>query len=160
METYNVTESALINAPAEKVYAILADYRNGHPHILPRPPFVSLEVEEGGIGAGTRFRMQMRAFGKTQTAQAVVTEPEPGRVLVETIPEAGIVTTFVVMPAGNGQQARTTFSTDLKAPRGLLAPLERWMTRRFLEQTYRRELQLLDAFAQAQSQNTPAIIHP
>ncbi|MBE7471239.1 MAG: hypothetical protein DPW09_17095 [Anaerolineae bacterium] len=156
METYNVTESALINAPAEKVYAILADYRNGHPHILPRPPFVSLEVEEGGVGAGTRFRMQMRAFGKTQTAQAVVAEPEPGRVLVETIPEAGIVTTFIVTPAGDGQQAQTTFSTDLKAPRGLLAPLERWMTKRFLQQTYRRELQLLDAFAQEQSQNTPA----
>jgi hypothetical protein len=156
METYTVTESALINAPAEKVYAILADYRNGHPHILPRPPFVSLEVEEGGFGAGTRFRMQMRAFGKTQTAQAVVTEPEPGRVLVETIPEAGIVTTFIVTPAGDGQQAQTTFSTDLKAPRGLLAPLERWMTRRFLQQTYRRELQILDAFAQEQSQNATA----
>jgi uncharacterized protein YndB with AHSA1/START domain len=156
MKTYQVTVSALIQAPAEQVYAILADYRQGHPHILPKPPFLNLEVEEGGVGAGTRIRFQMRAFGKTQTAQAVVTEPEPGRVLVETISQSEIVTTFTVSPSGDGQQAETTISTQLKAPQGLLAPLERLMTKLFLARTYRQELQQLDAFAQERSRNAAA----
>jgi hypothetical protein len=155
METYQVTVSALINAPAEQVYAILADYRDGHPHILPKAYFPSLGVEEGGVGAGTRIRFQMRAFGKTQTAQAVVTEPEPGRVLVETIPVSGIVTTFTVSPSGD-RQAETTISTQLKAPHGLFAPLERLMTKLYLQRVYRQELQQLDAFAQERSRNAPS----
>ena len=158
MKPYQVTASALIQAPAEQVYAILADYRQGHPHILPKPYFLNLEVEEGGVGAGTRIRFQMRAFGKTQTARAVITEPEPGRVLVETVLISGIVTTFTVSPSGDGQQAETTISTQLKAPQGLLAPLERFMTRLFLQRVYRQELQLLDAFAQEQSRNAPASV--
>ena len=156
MGTYQVSVSALVKAPAEQVYAILADYRHGHPYILPKSYFPSLEVEEGGVGAGTRIRFQMRAFGKTQTAQAVVTEPEQGRVLVETIPLSGIVTTFTVSPSGDGQQAETTISTQLKAPQGLLAPLERFMTKMFLQRVYRQELQLLDAFAQERSRNARA----
>lgn len=156
METYEVTVSALIDAPAELVYAILADYRAGHPHILPKAYFPSLEVEEGGVGAGTRIRFQMRAFGKTQTTRADVTEPEPGRVLRETIPTDGIVTTFTVSPAGDGWQAETTIATQLKASQGFFAPLERWMTKRFLQRVYRQELQLLNAFAQERSRNAPA----
>ena len=37
--------SALIQAPPQALYAIIADYEHGHPRILPRPPFVSLAVE-------------------------------------------------------------------------------------------------------------------
>ena len=54
---------------------------HGHPQILPKPPFVSLEVEKGGIGAGTVIRIAMRVLGRLQTFGAVITEPEPGRVL-------------------------------------------------------------------------------
>jgi len=45
MREFIVSESLLIEAPAERVYGILADYIVGHPQILPRPPFESLEVE-------------------------------------------------------------------------------------------------------------------
>lgn len=100
----------------------------------------------------------MRAFGKTQTAQAMITEPEPGRVLVETIAEPAIITTFTVSPNGDGEQAETTIATKMNAPQGWLAPLERFMTKRFLQRVYRQELQLLDAFAQAERDKAAASV--
>src|SRR6266403_913529 len=98
MKTCRVTTSAIIPAPAKQLYAIIADYRNGHPHIIPKPYFTYLEVEQGGIGAGTIIRFQMRVLGRTQNFRAVVTEPDPGRVLVETNNGGESVTTFTVDP--------------------------------------------------------------
>ena len=132
MSSYQIIESATINAPAERVYEILADYENGHPHILPKPAFVGLEVLEGGYGAGTRFRLEMQAFGRRTSSEAVVTEPEPGRVLVETIEKDGIVTTFIVEPTADGQRTETTFQTEIRSPKGLMAPITKLMTRLYL----------------------------
>ncbi len=49
---YTVVASADMDAPPDRVYAIIADYHNGHPHILPKQ-FRNLTVEKGGVGAGT-----------------------------------------------------------------------------------------------------------
>lgn len=145
-KVYTVTASALAEAPAETVYAILADYRDGHPHILPRKYFTSLKVERGGFGEGTVIRFGMRAFGKTREARAAVTEPEPGRVLVETALDAdGPVTTFVVEP--EGRRSRVTFKTELTSRAGLLGAVERFAAKRFLKRVYALELAQLDSFA-------------
>ena len=146
MITYQVTASATMNAPAEQVYNIIADYRNGHPHILPKE-FSNLVVEEGGYGAGTRIRFQMTAFGQTRTAQAIITEPEPGRVLVETAPDGSVVTIFTVIPLEGGR-SQVTFDTTLKSRDGFLGVLERFMSTRFLQRVYREELALLAALAE------------
>src|SRR6476619_4413817 len=91
-----VTASARIASAPERVYAIIADYKNGHPRILPKQ-FLGLAVEQGGVGAGTVINFQMRAFGRIVTNRSAVTEPEPGRVLVETeLGGKGIVTPFTV----------------------------------------------------------------
>ncbi|MET0625685.1 MAG: SRPBCC family protein [Pyrinomonadaceae bacterium] len=145
-KVYTVTASALAEAPAETVYAILADYRDGHPHILPRKYFTSLAVERGGFGDGTVIRFGMRAFGKTREARAAVTEPEPGRVLVETaLDKGGPVTTFVVEPEGSG--ARVTFRTQMTSRGGLLGAAERFVASRFLKRVYALELAQLGEFA-------------
>jgi hypothetical protein len=159
MPRHTVTESAIVNAPAERVYAILADYRHGHPRILPRPPFEELEVEQGGVGAGTVIRCQMRMLGRRQTLRAAITEPEPGRVLVETeLGGQGIVTTFTVDPEGPG--ARVSISTDVPTRGGLLGIVQRFLVTRLLRPTYVRELEQLDALAasgyQTPSPNSPA----
>ncbi|HEX8352835.1 MAG TPA: SRPBCC family protein [Pyrinomonadaceae bacterium] len=143
---YTVTASALVEAPADLVYAIIADYRDGHPHILPRKYFTFLAVERGGFGAGTIIRFGMRAFGKTREARAAVTEPEPGRVLVETaIDDDGPVTTFVVEP--EGRRARVTFSTELRSAAGLPGLVERFIATRFLKRVFAAELEQLNDFA-------------
>jgi len=151
MAQHTISASALVPAPAREVYAIIADYRDGHPKILPRPPFVSLEVEQGGVGAGTVIRFQMRILGRLQSSRAEISEPEPGRVLVETNDQNGPVTTFIVEPRADGQQAWVTISTVLKVRDGLLGKLEAWMTTRILRPVYERELAQLAEVAKRQS---------
>ena len=149
-KVYTVTASALVEASAETVYAILADYRDGHPRILPRSYFTSLAVERGGYGEGTVIRFRVRAFGKTRETRAAVTEPEPGRVLVETaLEEGGPVTTFIVEPEGG--RARVTFKTELTSASGLAGAVERFVARRFLRRVYTLELAQLGDYARNRS---------
>ncbi len=146
MTTHQFSASALIQTPAQDLYAIIADYHHGHPQILPQPPFVSLEVEQGGIGAGTVIRVDMRVLGRLQTFRAVITEPEPGRVLVETN-DNGYVTTFMVEPRAEGQQGYVTIATEMRGRGGVLGNLERWFVRRLLQPVYVKELEQLAAVA-------------
>ena len=135
-----VSVSATLDAAPDRAYAIIADYGRGHPAILPRPPFVSLAVEEGGIGEGTVIRVEMKVLGRVQSYRAQVTEPEPGRRLVETN-DTGYVTTFVVDPTGDGRSMVTIATRSTR--RGILPALERQLVARLLRPVYRRELELL-----------------
>jgi hypothetical protein len=153
MPFHRVSETAIIAAPPATVYAILADYRVGHPGILPQPPFHAYELEAGGQGAGTIIRFKMTALGRTDSFRAAVTEPEPGRVLVESYFESRTVTTFTVDPHAQGAQSRVTFSTDLETRGGLFGIIERFFITRFLRRTYRRELRNL---AEASKSGQPA----
>jgi hypothetical protein len=67
------TATKIINAPAERIYEILADYRNNHPRILPRHYFLSLDVEAGGFGAGTIVNFKMRILGQTRSFRSLIT---------------------------------------------------------------------------------------
>jgi len=71
-KSFTVKASAKVDAPSEVVYGIIADYRTGHPQILPRPYFEWLEVERGGRGEGTVIRFQMRVLGQTRVLRAAV----------------------------------------------------------------------------------------
>lgn len=55
MTSHLVVASQLIPASVQQVYAIIADYNQGHPHILPKPHFVSLTVEKGVLAPARRF---------------------------------------------------------------------------------------------------------
>jgi len=143
MNTYRAEATALIKASAAQVYGIIADYYNGHPYILPQPYFSNLEVEQGGIGAGTHIRFKMSVMGQTRVVKGVVTEPEPGRVLVETYPADNIVTTFTVIPVEQGHHAQVTFTTVGPTRGGLAGVVERMMIVMLLKRIYRKELKLL-----------------
>jgi hypothetical protein len=141
--TLHVEARANIAGSAADAYRMIADYRLGHTLIIPRRYFRNLRVEEGGYGEGTVIRYDLRAFGKTIRARARVTEPEPGRVLVETDLERGAVTTFIVEPISAGK-SRVTIKTDMATRSGLLGVIERAVTRRFLERVYVAELALIN----------------
>jgi len=47
MTSYRVQVSARVAAPPEVVYRLIADYRDGHPRIVPPKYFSNLVVEEG-----------------------------------------------------------------------------------------------------------------
>jgi hypothetical protein len=135
--------SKTIYAAADKVYEIIADYRTSHPLILPKPYFLSLEVEEGGVGEGTIVNFQMRLLGRTQTFRALITEPEPGRVLVETDLQSGTPTTFHVLPLADETHTKVTISTELRN-RG---KVEGWIAKYLLQKIYRQELERLATLA-------------
>jgi len=141
--THIVTAAASIDAAPERVYAIIADYHNGHAGILP-DEFSDLTVERGGVGAGTVIRFRMRVMGRTQSFRAEITEPEPGRVLVETYLDSnGAVTTFTVRPDPSGFKSEVMISTKFPVRAGLLGVIQRFLTTRYLRPIYLRELTLL-----------------
>lgn len=141
---YQVAHTAHIDAPAERVYAIISDYHEGHPSILPAA-FRNFVVERGGKGQGTQTRFDVRAFGRTQSFRHEVLEPEPGRVLIERDRDLDSRTTFTVEPAGNG--STVTIRTELSSRNGLSGRLERFLSTRFLQGLYREELAKLNAVA-------------
>jgi hypothetical protein len=138
-----ITASAVIPARRERVYALIANYHDGHPRIVPKQ-FSGLVVEQGGTGAGTVIRFQMSTFGRKQTFRAAVTEPEPGRVLVETDLDAnGAVTTFTVDQGPAPADSRVTISTELKVRSGFLGMIEKSLSTLLLRPMYVRELENL-----------------
>jgi hypothetical protein len=150
MPRHQITAEAVVDAPAELAYALIADYRDGHPRIIPRPPFVSLDVEQGGTGEGTVIRFQMRIFGRTRSFRAAITEPDPGRVLAETDLDTGTVTTYTVVPVENDRKSRVTITTDLETRGGMLGGLERYLVTRLLRPVYQREIEQIGAVASGQ----------
>lgn len=144
MKTTTVSEMRIVGAPAREVYALLSDYRGGHPRVLPEGYFESLDVESGGVGAGTVFRVRMRALGQTREMRMAVTEPVPGRVLAETDVDTGLVTRFTVEPAGPGH-SKVTIATEWRPKPGVLGELERRVSSAVMSRIYVRELAKLDA---------------
>ncbi len=86
----------------------------------------------------------------TRTFHADITEPEPGRVLVESNrvesdPSAESVTTFTVEPINDEAQSQVTISTTLSVSNWLAGLL----TTMFLRRVYVQELKQIAALAQA-----------
>jgi hypothetical protein len=138
----------IIPAPAAEVYALLADYHNGHPSILP-PAFSDFAVLDGGVGAGTRIRFRLTRGGRVREVEARVEEPEPGRVLSEHYPQNDTVTTFTVDPAVGGSRLR--IETTWTSRGGLGGFLERWFAPRLLARLYGEELDLIEHWARGRT---------
>jgi hypothetical protein len=143
MSFLTISQSMDIDAPGGQVYGVLSDYRKGHPAILPKPYFTELTVEEGGIGAGTVIRVGMKAMGVSSRYLMIVTEPEPGRVLVEADADAGVTTTFTVELASGEPRCRVTISTNMPLSRGVKGALERLVTPPVTRRIFRKQLRQL-----------------
>lgn len=133
-----------IDAPARRVYSYIADFREHHPHFLP-PQFSDLEIESGGVGAGTVHRFRMTLGGRISQYRVRVGEPEPGRVLIESDPARRMLTTFTVDPEPGGG-CRVSIETRWFTE-GIEGLVERVMAPRMLRRVYRDELELLDRYA-------------
>ena len=96
--------------------------------------------------------------------RAEVSEPEPGRVLLEKALDQELQTFFIVEPVGDpaaasggglrsglssdAERCRTTFHTIIKAP-GIGGLIQKWIVPRLLLPAYHQELANLEAHAQA-----------
>ena len=147
MAKQTISVSKLISVPAQTAYRLIADYREGHPRILPKPYFLSLDVEKGGYGEGTVIHFQMKVMGRVLSFHSVITEPTPGRVLVETDLNTGAVTSFVVEPHQEGKQSFVTISTTTNVPDGIAGKIQGWLTTQLLRPIYLKEIEQLAAVA-------------
>jgi len=145
MATYSVSGSLRIAAPPDRIYGIIADYHRGHPTILPKQ-MRNLRVESGsGVGAGTVIRFEVTMMGRTDRYKAIVSEPEPGRVLVETnVEPMESVTTFTVDAEDGGRAANVTIATELPQKPGVMGSIEKFLIKRVLPPLYAEELLLLE----------------
>jgi len=146
MNLYQAEISEIIDAPPEKIYAILSDYHQGHPSILP-DAFTGLTVTEGGQGEGTHIIVAMDVFGSKIEYRMKVTEPEPGRILVEEDESAGVATTFTLDPLDGGEKTRVTIATTARTSPGLRGLVEKLVTPTVMRRIYRQELAQLAAVA-------------
>ena len=145
MSTTQVEMSAQINQSASKIYQAIADYRRHHPQFLPKNYFKKLEIEEGGIGAGTIFKADMEVFGNKSSFHMRVSEPQSGRVIQETDLNSGLVTTFTIDPL-NTNSATVTIASQWQRPSGLISWLDSAMRSLVMKRIYKEELALMDQY--------------
>lgn len=124
---------------------MLADYRDGHPAILPRRHFPFYVLEEGGVGAGTSIRFAFHLPGVRRTVRASISEPEPGRLLAERDLDTGALTTFLVEPMADDHMSRVTIETTWDRA-GLAGWVERFLAPSFLKRVYVEELSNLSVY--------------
>lgn len=146
MTELSVTAERLVGASAEHTYGYIADFRTHHPRFLP-PAFSGLDVEQGGVGAGTVYSFQLTAGGRTRTYRMRVEEPEPGRVLTESDMGSSLVTTWTLTP--EGQDCRVRIATSWQGAGGVGGFFERLFAPRALRGIYTDELERLDRYARA-----------
>ena len=145
--TFHVEASAVINARPEALHAIIADYKVAHPAILPKPYFTELTVEQGGFGAGTVVRVAVNMWGQEFRYHQIVSEPEPGRTLVETDLDTGQYTTFT-FELVNGNQTRLTIASEFPSGPGIAGWIQRVTQPFVVRRLYQQELRNIADYVQ------------
>lgn len=153
MSKIHAEATQVINARPEEIYEVIADYREGHPAILPKAYFRDLVIEQGGRGAGTVVRFETVVWGAKTKYHSIVSEPEPGRVLVETELEQDLVTTFALEPLNGGTQTQLTITTDFASSPGLKGFIEKLTAPSLMRSIYKKEMQQLTEYLRTKNQN-------
>jgi uncharacterized membrane protein len=145
MSKLYVRSERLVNQPSDFVYRLFADFEHHHPKFLP-PQFSDLKVIKGGYGAGTEHSFTSLMGGKPRAFQMVISEPEPGRVLVERDTLSNLETTTTIVPEGSG--TRITFETTWESAGGIMGALEAWFAPSMMRRVYQDEFNRFERYAQ------------
>lgn len=111
MGTVQASAERVIAAPPEQVYALIADYRDGRPKVLPEG-YVDWRVEEGGQGAGTVVTYTLNAARRSRPYRLLATEPQPGRYLHEADTTSSFTQGWKVEPAGTDSRVQISCSWE------------------------------------------------
>lgn len=156
MNTLHVEYTAEIEAEPDVIYGIFADYRTSHPAILPKQYFKALTVEQGGVGAGTVVSGTVRVYGMDYPFHLVVSEPEPGYLLVETDTNTQQVTKFILEPISGGR-TRVTIASDFPVSTGFAGFVERLTKPGVTRRIYQAELEQVAAYVRTMPEAAVAI---
>ncbi len=115
-----------------------------HSDFLP-PAYSDFQVVEGGVGAGSVTSFAVTAGGRTRTYRMNVTEPVPGRTLLESDANSSLVTTFTVEPQGTRSLVRIHTSWD--GAGGIGGFFEKTFAPGAMRRIYLDELDRLNAYA-------------
>ena len=132
-----------IDAPPDAVYRYIADMHQ-HAQFLP-PEFSDFRVEEGGVGEGTVTTFTVTAGGRTRSYRMRVSEPAPGRTLVESDANSSLVTTYNVEPQDGKSLVR--ISTNWDGASGIGGFFERTFAPKAMHRIYATALDRLNAYA-------------
>jgi hypothetical protein len=133
-----VVEQTYDAAPG-KVFTALADYVNVRPNIL-APEFTDYQVLERGVGAGTRIGYNLHATKKrVRAVEAAVTEPTPGRQLLETDSRSSLLVLWDVV-AADGGGSRVTVRVNWQGAGGVGGFFERRFAPAGIRRIYTTEL--------------------
>jgi hypothetical protein len=147
MGQITVESEGAVGAPVELTYRLIADDAH-HQKFLPEA-FSNFQVLSGGVGAGTVHSFDIAAGGRVRNYVMDVSEPEPGRVLVEKDRGSSLITTFTVSPDGVG--CRVRISTTWQGAGGIGGFFERTFAPKAMRKLYADELTRLDAYARGQA---------
>ena len=148
MAVVSVIAEGSVRAPARLVYELIRDFREHHPRFLP-PSFSDLEIEQGGIGAGTIITFTATALGRERRYRLRVDEPTPGQVMTESDTLSDMVTTWTVTPEGDTSRVR--IETEWAGAEGTAGFFERLLVPLAMRRIYNEELRRLDRYAEAQA---------
>ena len=133
-----------IDLPAAHLYRMIADFNEHHPQFLPEA-FRDLRVVSGGVGAGTVITFDVASGPNVRHFRSEITEPEPGRVLVEEDRAHGARTTFRVTPDGTGAVVR--IENMFRRSPGFRGVIEGLIAPPVLRRLLAEELARLEAYA-------------
>lgn len=136
-----------IGVAPDVVYRCIADYKVHHPNILPAV-VKDFKLVEGGVGSGTVFTFHTDTVRGTREFRMSVNEPAPGSVLTESDTEAGMFTTFTIIPEGDGCKVR--IETSWEAATGITGMFEKFLAPTFMQRAYTDQLSRLDEYARTQ----------
>jgi hypothetical protein len=136
----------LIDARPAGIYIVLADYTTHHPRIMPASLFSNLEVETGGVGAGTVFHVTFRLFGLAQRLRMQVSEPDRGRVLTERNLDTGVVTVFSVTSEDGESPTLVRMFSEWQSGTGLRGLIDRLIVPSLMSYVFTRQLRELDRY--------------
>jgi hypothetical protein len=133
-----------IEASADRVLAVLRDYREGRPRIL-TDNYSAYRVEEGGEGTGTVIAYHFAAARRERDYRLRV--EESGNELRERDELSSFVTTWNVAPAGAGSEV--TIESSWEGAGGIGGFFERTFAPMGLRRIYAEMLDRLAAAAAA-----------
>jgi carbon monoxide dehydrogenase subunit G len=139
-----------VNAPPEKVFALMSDFPNGAKTV---PAITRVEMlTSGPVGVGTKFKETRKMFGKEATETMEVTKFDPPRSFSLGAESCGQIynSTISVMPDGAGSKLSLSFEAKpVSFVAKIIGPLMFVMFKGTMTKCFEGDLEAVKAKAEA-----------
>jgi uncharacterized protein YndB with AHSA1/START domain len=155
MSNIYVKSEQVIDAPPEKIYAALKDYRQLRPQIL-TPNFLDYRVKQGGVGKGTVIDYRLKATGRERPYHMQVDETVRGKVLTERDTNSSLITRWTLLPVKGGKKTQVSLSSEWEGSSGIGGFFERTFAPMGLRRIYGSMLSMLARSMQPEEKKSVA----